>query len=231
MNFQNGGDVTPATSKYVSTPIDDQVAPFPRLCQASIRMGKVLKHLYGDNPVPETVKHTQATELFVEIQSFADQVNIQAHNAKSILPFAAPLALAFTALCALCEAHLRPSVKSSHAGGSDAIGPESVAMQGQSLNDMKAVTTEIVKFAVDINRAISASPQALGEVSPIIMGALYSAAKCDSTVLESKGQSNQAASDVLSSCLKALEPRWRNAANYARTLDGRVLAYAVPGSS
>jgi hypothetical protein len=49
--------------KKVSSPIDDKIGPFPRLCQAYVLMGKVFFHHNGEEFSSEAVRFMKASEL------------------------------------------------------------------------------------------------------------------------------------------------------------------------
>jgi hypothetical protein len=223
MEHQDGGETAAAIQRRIDTPVEEHVDAFPRLCQASIMLGKVLSHHYGDKIPSETATYALASQLYLDISILARKVSEEAAASKDYINFTAPLALIFSSLCSLCE---RYSCPANCATGTT----ESAAMKAQAVDGLKTVSNSIVDFADQLS-TIASSPQDLDKISPIIMDALYSAASNYAwTVRESGDQRSQMALDSIRHFLRRLGSRWRNAAEYLRILEAREFTYAVGGA-
>ena len=213
-----------APQALVGSPISDPVASFPRLCQATIMLGKVFSHNYGDDFPSETAQYEAATQLYSEASALAGKITEEAEADQDFFGHASALALTFSALCTLCDKYSRPK-------GGKSPGNESSDMLVQAIEGLKTVSSSIVNFVnhIDVN---TQTVQDLDRISPIIMDALYSAAaNCAWMVRESGDEVYQNALDAIRICLRKLETRWRNAAEYARILEAQEFSYAVGSAS
>ncbi|KAE8451392.1 hypothetical protein EG329_004021 [Mollisiaceae sp. DMI_Dod_QoI] len=212
------GEMT--TAMHVSNPIADPVAPFPRLCQASVMLGKVLTHHWGSNPSDQKPRFIEASILYGDISLLARTLHDETKNSQDYLSLTAPLALTYSAICTLCDSYSCPK-------GCTATTPEAAAMQAQAVDGLKTVSRSIVEFSDQINAA-TPQPHDLDRISPIIMDALYSAAANYAwLVRESGDESSQMALDSIRYSLRRLGTRWRNAAEYLRILEAREFTYAI----
>ncbi|KAG0645929.1 Transcription factor BOA15 [Hyphodiscus hymeniophilus] len=214
------GELSLAVQRLVSNPLSDAVEPFPRLCQASILVGKVLNHHHG-TPIPSDVlKFGLANQLYIEISILARKLNEEAENTQDFLSLTAPLSLTYSTLCVLCEEYSCPA-------GSITSSPEAAEMQIKAIDGLKTVAGSIVAFADRISLATQ-NPQDLDRLSPIIMECMYTAAANYAwLVRESGDESYQIALDSLRHCLRKFGTRWRNAAEYLRILEAKEFTYAV----
>ncbi|KAF8851607.1 hypothetical protein BDZ45DRAFT_631464 [Acephala macrosclerotiorum] len=222
----DNGEIGAAMERKVSNPINEPLAPFPRLCQAYILLGKVLAHNFGfklpldKDQELQKPRFIEAAMLYEEISALARVLHDETNTATDYLSLAAPLALTYSAICALCDSYSCPK-------GCTATTPEAAAMQGQALSGLKTVSGFIVEFSNRIN-ANTPMPHDLDRVSPIIMDALYSGASNYAwLVREQGGEKYQEALDTIRYTLRRLGSRWRNAAEYLRLLDAREFTYAV----
>jgi hypothetical protein len=206
--------------RKVSNPVEDPVAPFPRLCQTSIMLGKVFKHHWGPREPDQKPHFVQASMLYSEVSALARTLLDETTKSPDYLNLAAPLALAYSTLCVLCDTYSCPK-------GCTASTPESAAMQAQAVDGLKTVSASIVEFSDQINNA-TPLPHDLDRISPIIMDALYSAAANYAWLVRESGDTNsQRALDSIRYSLRRLGSRWRNAAEYLRILEAREFTYAV----
>ena len=97
-----------APQTLVGSPISEPVAPFPRLCQATIMLGKVFSHNYGDDFPSETAQYEAATQLYSEASALAGKITEEAEADQDFFGHASALALTFSALCTLCDKYSRP---------------------------------------------------------------------------------------------------------------------------
>lgn len=209
-----------AMQRKVSNPIDDPVAPFPRLCQTSIMLGKVLKHHWGIKDLNQKPHFIEASNLYSDVSNLARTLLDETTNSTDFLNLAAPLALAYSTLCILCDSYSCPK-------SCAASTPEAAAMQAQAVDGLKTASSSIVEFSNHINNA-TPLPQDLDRISPIIMDALYSAAANYAwLVRESGDEDSQRALDSIRYSLRRLGSRWRNAAEYLRILEAREFTYAL----
>jgi hypothetical protein len=205
--------------KKVSSPIDDKVGPFPRLCQAYVLMGKVFFHHNGEEFSSETVRFMKASELYGEITVLAQQLTEEAESSNDYMSLAAPLALTYSTFGALCDPYSCPENNTSTS--------ESSAMQVQAVEGLQTVSASIAEFAKRLDLATT-SMQDLDLLSPIIMDAIYSAASNNAWfVRESGNENNQITLDSLRHILRKFGGRWRSAAEYLRILEAQEFTYAV----
>ena len=222
MSEQEQGEMSLAVQRLVSGPVSDPVDPFPRLCQASVMMGKVLSHHYGEKIPSDKAKFGLANQLYIDICDLARKLKDEADNAHDYLSLTAPLSLTYSTLCVLCEAYSCPE-----SAGCNSKNPEVAEMQVKAIDGLKTVAGSIVDFAERISVATQ-NPQDLDRLSPIIMDSMYAAAANYAwLVRESGDESYQMALDSLRHCLRRFGTRWRNAAEYLRILEAKEFTYAV----
>jgi hypothetical protein len=222
--------VTNAGQKLVDSPTSEPAAPFPRLCQAAVLLGKICNHNYGEKLEPEAARFTRASELYSEVSALTGIISTEMAKSTDYLSLTAPLALTYSALCVLCGKYSFQShspLKSNH---NTTKSPEELAMQVKAVNGLKEVSGYIVRFAENISAATS-TPHDLDRVNPIIMDSIYAAAShCAWMVRESGDESSQIALGTFRHVLGKLGSRWRNAAEYQRILEGREFMAAVEGA-
>lgn len=205
-----------AMQRKVSNPTENPMAPFPRLCQVSIMLGKVLSHSSHRWGGPKTVEPNLSADTSLLVQTIVDEANKSGDH----LNLAAPLALAFSALCTLCDSYSDPK-------GGVASAAEAAAMQAQSVEWRKSVSGMVLEFSDRINAA-TPLPHDLDRINPIIMAALYSAAaNYGWFVREGGDETSQRASQSIRLSLRRFGTRWRNAAEYLRILEAQELTYTV----
>lgn len=208
-----------------STSVEEDVSPFPRLCQAFLMIGKVMSHHHGPPINSETARFGLATQLYLDISTLARKLTEEAANHKDFLALSSPLALSFTALCLLCDVYSCP-VKNCTVGKAT-ITPEAMAMQAQSIDGIKTVSQSIVEFAEKVNEATSTAED-LDRLSPMIMDCLYSAASNYAWIVRESGdEGSQQALESLRNCLKRLGTKWRSAAEYLRILEAQEVCNCV----
>lgn len=211
--------------KGVSTPIEEELSPFPRLCQASLMIGKVMDHHHGPPINSETARFGLATQLYLDISILARKLTEEAANHKDFLALSSPLALSFTALCLLCDVYCCPDKNSTV--GKIVVTPEAMAMQAQSIDGIKTVSRSIVEFADRINE-VTSTAEDLDRLSPMIMDCLYSAASNYAWIVRESGdEGSQQALESLRNCLKRLGTKWRSAAEYLRILEAQEVCKCV----
>lgn len=214
--------MTLAVQRLVSGPVSDSVDPFPRLCQASVMMGKVFRHHYGEDFSSDTAKFASANQLYIDISDLARKIKDEADNAHDYLNLTAPLSLTYSTLCSLCEEYSCPD--SSRCNSKN---PEVAEMQVKAIEGLKTVAASVVDFAERISVA-TLNQQDLHRISPIIMESMYSAAANYAWLVREGGdESHQRALDSLRHCLQRFGARWRNAAEYLRILEAKEFTYAV----
>jgi len=207
--------------RAVSISVNEPVAPFTRLCQVYVMLGKILSHHYNEKLPSKTLRFGMASQLYVDGSILARRLTEEAGNSADYLDLAAPLALSFSALSTLCDPYSCPT------NGAAITDPEQAAMQVQALEGLKTVSTSVVEFANQI-MAATPLPQDLDRISPLIMDALYSAAANYAwLVRESGDEDSQMALESLRHCLRRLGSRWRNAAEYLRILEAQEFTYAI----
>ncbi|TVY90069.1 Depudecin biosynthesis cluster-specific transcription activator [Lachnellula willkommii] len=216
------GEMSAAAQTLSSAPIDVPVAPFPRLCQASSMMGKVLHHHHAENVPTETARFELASQLYLDVSALARKITEEIATIPDYMTLTAPLSLTFSALATLCEPYSSPT-----SYGSKTASAEGANMQIQAVDGLKTVSRSILDFSEQIN-AVTSEPQDLDRISPMVMAPLYAAAANFAWLVQESGDENsQMALDALRRTLSRLGTRWRNAAEYARILEAQEFQYAV----
>ena len=220
--LKDQGDMSLARQTLVSNPISDPVDPFPRLCQASIMMGKVLSHHYGEKISSDTAKLSLANQLYIDISILARKLKEEADKSNDYLSLTTALSLTYSTLCVLCEEYSCPD-----SAGCNTVSTEKADMQTKAIDGIKTVAASIVDFAERINAATH-DPRDLDRLSPMIMDSVYAAAANFAWLVRETGdESYQMALDSLRHCLRRFGTRWRNAGEYLRILEAKEFTYAV----
>ncbi|TAQ83545.1 hypothetical protein B7494_g8129 [Chlorociboria aeruginascens] len=215
------GDMPHAIHLNVSYSIEHPLKPFPRLCQVFIMMGKVFGHHHGLQN--EDSRFSAASQLYIDVSNLATRLTEQAVGSPDYLHFSAPLALAYSTLCALCEPYSCPPCASDAAGIPEVV----TSMQLQALDGLKDISRSMVEFAHQINIATPLAED-IDRVNPLIMDALYSAATNYAWMVRESGDEDcQRSLDSIRHTLRRLGTRWRNAAEYLRILEAQEFTYAV----
>jgi len=221
-SIQDEGELSSDVPYRLSSSLDEPVAPFGRLCQASSMMGKVLRHHHGENVPEETTRFSLASQLYLDVSALARKLTEESATVPDYISLTAPLGLTFSALSALCDPYSCPTQY-----GMKAASTEAANMQVQAIDGLKTVSRSILDFSEQVN-AVTSTPQDLDRISPIIMDSLYAAAANFAWLVRESGDENsQMALDSLRQCLRRLGTRWRNAAEYARLLEAQEFQYAV----
>ena len=211
-----------AAQRLVSNPVSDAADPFPRLCQASVLLGKVHTHHYGEQIPSDTAKFGLANQLYIDLSNLARKVNEETDKIHDLLTLTAPLSLTYSALCVLCEDYSCPG-----SSGYTSKSADAAEMQIKAIDGLKTVAGSIVEFADRISLATQ-NPQDLDRLSPIIMDSIYMAAANFAWLVRESGDENyQMALDSLRHCLRKFGTRWRNAAEYLRILEAKEFTDAV----
>ena len=185
-------------------------------------MGSVLSHRYGEQIPSEATRFSVALQLYLEISVLSRSILEEAANSSDYLILAGPLALTLIALNALCVTYSCASCAENKT-----VSPESATMRAQAVDGVKAVSRSISEMVERVNNA-TPSPQDLGRVSPVVMGAMYKAASNYAWLVRENGdESSQIALESIRHCLRRLGSRWRNAAEYLRILEAQEFTYAV----
>lgn len=187
-------------------------------------LGKVLSHRYNQKAPSKTDSFTAASDLYMELSILERRILEEAGSSPDYLTLAAPLSITLSALSQLCLTYSCPP---SNAEIDRAASKEAVEMQARAIDGHKAVTRSISDL-VDHVHGATQSPQDLGKVSPIVMGAMYKAAANYAWMVRENGdESSQVALDAIRLCFRRLGSRWRNAAEYLRILEAQEFTYAV----
>ena len=211
-----------AMQNPASSALSVPVGPFPRLCQAFLLLGRVSEHHNTTYP-KEADRFAQATALYVDIQALIFKLNEEQSSA-STFALAAPIGLAFSTLCALCEPYSCP------AGSNTSSSSAADEMVRKALDGLKASADGVVIFANHLHT--KTRTQGLNSISPIIMDAIYCAATHFAWLVRENGaEDNKEKLEVLRACLKRFGGRWHNAAEYLRILEAQEFTYDVSAAS
>lgn len=187
-------------------------------------LGKVLRHRYNEKISSKTNGFTAASDLYVELSILERRILEEAASSSDYFTLAAPLSIILGALSQLCLIYSCPA---SNTEMDKAASKEAIEMQARAIDGHKAVTRSVSDLVDHIHNTTQ-SPQDLGKVSPIIMGAMYKAAANYAWMVRENGDENsQVALDAIRHCFRRLGSRWRNAAEYLRILEAQEFTYAV----
>lgn len=208
--------------RLVSTPVSESVDPFPRLCQASLIMGRVLSHHYGEKIPSDNAKFGLANQLYGDISTLARKLQEEADITLDYLSLTPALSLTYNTLFVLCEEYSCPDKT-----GCNTVSAEKADMQNKAVDGLKTVASSVVDFAQRINAATQ-DPRDLDRLSPTIMDSIYAAAANFAWLVRETGDENhQMALDSLRHCLRRFGTRWKNASEYLRILEAKEFTYAV----
>ena len=184
-------------------------------------IGKVLLHNYGQRNEEEDEKFQNASQLYIEISSFAHALTQEADSG-DFLSLSPPLALTFSALYMLCKPYSR--LGNNHDGIELSFSEAAMTMKNQALDGIRTVSSSIVEFSKKLVAAVHA-PEDLARVSPVIMESLYAAATNYAWVLRENGdKESQHALDTLRQCLRRLGTKWRGATEYLKILEAQEVS-------
>jgi len=215
------GEMTSSPGLNGSASLTDLTFPFARLCQASVLLGRVIRHHLAKK-IPELDRFRQASDLYFEISTLARNVGQEASSSENYLNLIAPLAICFTALCTLCDPYACADNSTIRTNS-----VEEATMQVQAIEGLKSVSQSIKEFSEQIIARTHHSLD-IDRVSPFIMDALYSGgANFAWVVRESGDESSQIALESIRHCLMRLGGRWRSALEYSRVLDAQEFTYAI----
>jgi hypothetical protein len=190
-------------------------------------LGKVLNHRYSPKIPLEADRFSVATQLNLELSKLETRMVDEAASSPDYLTLAAPFSITLNAICQLCLIYSCP-----HACGETErnMSKEATEMQAHAVDGLKAVSRCTSDMVDQVHNATQ-SPQDLGRVSPIIMGAMYRAAANYAWMVRENGdEKSQIALDAIRHCFRKLGSRWRNAAEYLRILEAQEFTYAVGGA-
>lgn len=189
-------------------PSTERVAPFARLCQASLLMGQVMAH-HKAEIASDSARYALASDLYADISDLACKITAEATNPKDFFRVISPLALTYSSLCYLCNPYycLR-----------NTTNQEQKQMQARASDGLKTIAISIIDFVDKIN-ATTPAIQDLDRVSPLIMDGIYSGALTLAWLTRENGDEIcQAGLESVRQCLRKLSSRWRNAAEYTGIL-------------
>ena len=188
-------------------------------------LGKVLKHQYSNKIPSETERFTAASELHLELSTLERRILEEASSSQDYLALAGPLSITLSGLSQLCLIYSCPP---SSTETDQSASKAAAEMQARAIDGHKAVTSSISDLVDHVRGATTQSPQDLGRVSPIVMGAMYKAAANYAWMVRENGdEKSQVALDAIRHCFRRLGSRWRNAAEYLRILEAQEFTYAV----
>lgn len=211
-----------AVRRFVSSPIEDPLGPFPRLCQVVVQLGKVFSHHHsGAHFETQADRYAEATSLYVQVQAMIELLNVELVATTDQITFAPALSLAYSTLCQLCEIYSCPESSGAIASADNSN------MVGKAVNGLKEAAEHMVVFARHLDTNLP-QPHDLDKVSPIVMDAIYSAAANFAWLVRESGSEDRLDKlNILRSCLKRFGTRWRNAAEYLRILEAQEFTYSL----
>ena len=206
---------------YVGSPTSLKAGPFARACQAAHLVGKVVALL---NDLLQEAEDRFATALQVHrtLTSFV-QV-LQQEFGISPEAYATPMALAYSALIALCD----PFCCTDSNRGAHTV--EEAELQTVCITGIKTVADDIARFALQLRTSMNLRPAA---ISPLISNCLYMGTVTFAwRVYEGEKQETQETLDayrLLRNTLNTLNGRWAVGGEYLLSVDkAKELLYDSP---
>ncbi|KAI9744483.1 MAG: hypothetical protein M1818_002012 [Claussenomyces sp. TS43310] len=216
------GEMVAALPLGTSSSIAEPRSPFARLCQASILLGKILRHHYSPLQ-PEIHQFQHASELYLEASTMARLLTKEAEESfDEYLVHTAPLAVCLSALSALCD----PYACIEHRSSEPSSG-EGAAMQARAVEGIRSVSASVKEMSEQIVTRATHSLD-IDTISPFIFDALYVAAANFAWLVRENGDEACAQSlDTLRHCLRRLGGRFGVSLSVLRILEAQEFTYAV----
>lgn len=204
-----------------SSSIAETRNPFARLCQASILLGKIIRHHY--HPLePEIHQFQHASELYLEASTMARHLIKEAGASTDYLISMTPLAVCLSALSVLCDPYACVMQRQNPTNSAD----ES-AMKVQATEGIRSVSTSTREMAQQITAKTSHSLD-IDRISPLIFDSLYVAASNFAWMVRENGDESCAQSlEILRHCLRRLGGRFGLSLSVLRILEAQEFTYAV----
>jgi len=203
---------------YVGSPTSIKAGPFARACQAAHLVGKVVA-LLNDLLQEAEGRFTRALQIHRTLTAFIRV--LQQESTSSPEAYATPMALAYSALIALCD----PFCCTESNRGAHTV--EEAELQTVCITGIKTVADEIADFALQLRPSMNLRPAA---ISPLIGHCLYMATITFAwRVYEGEEPVPIDAYRLLRSGLSALNGRWAVGGEYLQSVDtAKELLYHSP---
>lgn len=220
-NAWDEGEMVPSPILGTSSTYAEPRSPFARLCQASILLGKVVRHHYMPL-TPEIHQFHHASELYHEASELTRLLTRESEESSDYLLNTPALAICFSAISTLCDPY---ACVTHHTQNNNT--PEESAMQVQAVEGIKSVSTSVKEMSVHVTER-SQSALDIDRCSPFIFDALYAAAANFAWIARESGDPTSAESlEVIRQCLRQLGGRWKASSEYVRVLEAQGFTYAV----
>ncbi|POS88067.1 hypothetical protein EPUL_000562 [Erysiphe pulchra] len=208
------GEISSIPRMRVSTPFNENLTSFPRLCQVYILMGQIMLH-HKDKSSSEELRFTNASQLHTKILELMRKIKEESLVSKKLFSLISPLALTYSSLCLLCNPYY---------GSGQGENEEQKQMQKQALTGLETVALNIIDLADQVNIATQ-TMQDLDHVSPFIVNGIYAGSLTLARLHRGNREESYPASlGPLRQCLRKLSTRWRIAADYLRILESHDIA-------
>ena len=202
---------------YLASPTSLRAGPFTRTCQAAHLVGRTVWALNELLQELET-RFVNAIQLHRTLTAFVKvvQVDFDAEPER----FATPMALAYSALIALCDPF------SCTEGNRGAHTVEETDLQTACIAGIKAVSDDIVRFVQKLRPSMTTRHAA---ISPLVGYCLYMATITFAWRVYEGEENKLEAYNVIGDTLRLMSGRWAVGSEYLQSVDrGRELLYNTP---
>lgn len=219
-NAWDEGDMVPSPTLGASSTYDEPRSPFARLCQASILLGKVVRHHY--KPLaPDSSQYTAASELLGETLQLAQVLTKETEASDDYLLHTPALSVSYSALSGLCTRYACTQSLDHQSGVVDE------AMKTESVDGIRLVTGYVKEMSIHLMKNTQ-DILGIDRCWPFTFDALYAAAANFGWLHRQEGESDQTGNiEHIKECLKRLGTRWRCASEYLRVLEAQEFFYAM----
>jgi len=211
-------EMTGSEPLYAGSPTSIKAGPFARACQAAHLVGKVVV-LLNDHLQEAEGRFATALQVHRTLTAFI-QV-LQHDSSTSPESYATPMALAYSALIALCD----PFCCTESNRGAHTV--EEAELQIVCISGIKSVADDIARFALQLRPSMNLRPAA---ISPLISNCLYMATVTFAwRVYEGEEPDKLDAYRLCREALSILNGRWAVGGEYLQSVDkAKELLYDSP---
>ncbi|GKT64746.1 fungal specific transcription factor domain-containing protein [Colletotrichum tofieldiae] len=223
----DGGCVGRAAHYTITSPPPSSPSPFSSLCRSALLAGKVISHIrkaisdHRQNPAASTAAAlAEATSLSAALSSTAESL-------PRGVPFLAPRCVLISAAILLHDSYCCPAGPDGRLRSQEETAQQihSVAALTNASKDVAVLAEELLLFILSTEKADSGDGDGVGDISPLILDALYGAAGTLAWLIREEGSvQHEDGLNSIKRCLERLGGRWRLAGEYGRMLEQQEFA-------
>ncbi|KZL70576.1 fungal specific transcription factor domain-containing protein [Colletotrichum incanum] len=224
------GRVGRAAHHTITSSPPSSPSPFSSLCRSALLAGKVIAHIrkvisdHKQNPTASTVAAlAEATSLSAALSSTAESL-------PRGIPFLAPRCVLISAAILLHDSYCCPAGPDGRLRSQEETAQQvhSVEAMTDASKDVAALAEELLLFIFSTEKEDSGDGHDLGDISPLILDALYGAASTLAWLVREEGSVQyEGGLNSIKRCLERLGVRWRLAGEYGRMLEQQEFAFMM----